>query len=130
MRRAHRFAYLQAIIDRLLQSQPLSWDNLIERFATEIFHHQIVSAALRADPVDRDDVGVVQCRERASLLEKATTPLSLSGHRRQQEFDRDRTLQPFISRSIDLAHPARTEMTLNHVKTEPAVTCQNHLTVP
>lgn len=81
---------------------------------------RLSGAVLMTDVVKRADVRMVQSRHRPSLT---LEPLANFGIRRKmivQDLDRDSSIEPSVSRAIDLPHPARAERGRNFIRTSLA----------
>jgi len=72
---------------------PLRRDQLGERFAVHVFHHQEVDPALAADVVECDDVGLIQRRSRAGLVNKPRLASRIARQLARQDFQGDAAAQ-------------------------------------
>ena len=77
----------------------------VERVAVQILHDQEVNAILIADVVQGTDVRMIQRGDRASFLLETLACLRIIGQVRGQDLDGDRTIEPGVSRLVDLTHP-------------------------
>ena len=66
-------------------------------------------AAIGADVIERDDVGVIERRGRAGLLLEARDPIRVGGHALRQNLDRNVPMEAGVVRAIHLAHAANTQ---------------------
>ena len=89
-----------------------------ERVAVQILHDQEVNAILIADVVQGADVRMIQPGDRTSFLLEALACLRIIGHVRGQDLDRDRTIEPGVSRFVDLTHPTSPDARPNQVRTD------------
>jgi hypothetical protein len=81
-------------------------DQIAQRVSLDALEDQVRARVARPDFVERDDVGMIQRRHRSSFAFEAREPFRIGGDVSMQDFDRDVTPEPRISRAIDLAHPA------------------------
>ena len=96
--------------DALGEERPFLSDDVAERLALDVLHHDVVRPVVGAGVVHAHDVGMVQCRRvlrfPAETLDEMGVPAILS----QQRLDRDRTPQDAVFPQENLSHPARTEL--------------------
>jgi hypothetical protein len=78
---------------------------LVERAAADVLGHQVGMAIDLGHPVDRDDVGVLEPRDRPRLLERARPRRRIAGG--AHELHRDRAIEHRVVGEVDLPH--RTE---------------------
>ena len=60
MRRGERVGDLDAVVERLVQTQPMPRDHAIERPAGHELHRNEVDPIVLSDVVDGDDAGVIE----------------------------------------------------------------------
>jgi hypothetical protein len=89
------------------------------------FRCEVGGVAFAADVVDREDVRVVQRRGRARFLLEPRDAIRRS-HFGPQHLDRNRAPQPRVFGAVDLAHAARPEKRLEHVRTQASAGGQWH----
>src|SRR4029079_659655 len=89
-----------------------------ERVAVQILHDQEVNAILMADIVQGADVRMIQPGDRTSFLLEALARLRIIGHVRGQDLDCDRTIEPGVSRLVNLTHPTSSDASPNQVRTD------------
>jgi len=77
----------------------------IERLAPDELRDQVGLPERLADPVDGDDVGMLEPRDRACLEEEALSLLRIWIHRRD-ELHRHRAIEERVVREVDLSHRA------------------------
>ena len=80
---------------------------LVERLAAHVLRDQVGTPRDMRDAVDRDDVGVLQPRDRARLVEESRTRHRI--FRRLHELQRDRPIEQEVMRQVDAAHGTATE---------------------
>lgn len=78
-------------------------DDVRERLPGDVLHRDVRAAFVFPDPIDADDVGMLDARRELRLLEKAA-PDVLVEH--SQHFDRDQPVERGIVREVHHAHPA------------------------
>jgi TolB-like protein len=109
---------LFSIRAHVLEWKTVGWNQLLERFTTNVLHDQVVNAPVACDVVQRDDVGMVQRRGRAGLLQKALLALGIGYFIARQDFDRDRATQSHVSGSKYLSHASRADGRLDPVRSQ------------
>ena len=77
-----------------------------QRLALQKLRDEIRRAVMLAKIMNRQNVGMIQRRDRLRLLLKAPQPFRIAGKRRRQNFDRNLAIQPRVSRAIHLTHAA------------------------
>ena len=102
VRRLERARHLLAVAEDLVQRQPARTHAAVERFARQQLHDDEVGAVLLVDLVDGDDVGMVEGRRGACLLEEALAPI-LVGHL-ADHLQGDEAIEARVHRAIDHAH--------------------------
>jgi hypothetical protein len=86
---------------------------VIEAVADDELARDVGPAVDRADPVDRDDVGVLEPGDRARL-DRESLERGRLGALGGDELDRDVTLEHRIAREVDAAHAADPEQADDH----------------
>src|SRR3989454_4855512 len=81
-----------------------------ERLAAQKLHDEVDHPAGLADPVDRDDAGVLELRRGAGLTLKPLDEFFVERERERQDLDGDLALQLFLARLEDDGHAAPTEL--------------------
>ena len=81
-----------------------------ERPAPEELHHEVDDPPRAADPVDRDDVGVLQLGGGAGLALEALDELGVERQREGQHLDRHLALELAILGPIHQRHPAPAQL--------------------
>src|SRR5213596_3763526 len=81
-----------------------------ERLAAQKLHDEVDHPAGLADPVDRDDAGVLELRRGAGLTLKPLDEFLVERERERQDLDGDLALQLFLARLEDDRHAAPTEL--------------------
>ena len=122
VRRVEGIGDAQANLDHLGHVERAARQPLLQRLAVQQFHRE--KRRVRANVVNRADVGMVQRRCRARLaLESLQRRLALGTI--PQHLDRDEPIQPAVARLVHFSHAARTERGQDFVRTE-ARTGRNH----
>ncbi len=93
---------------RTTRSRP-SREPLAQRLSFEQLRDDVGRPVVRADVVDREDVGMVQRGGRPCLLFKAAKAIGVGRESSGQHFDGHIARETGIARPIDLAHPAGAE---------------------
>ena len=84
-----------------------------ERRALDELHHEGWHSVEFFEPMDRCDMGMIQCCEQTGLAPESREPIRVRGEDRREDLDRDVATQLRIARAIDFAHAARTQEGLN-----------------
>ena len=97
---------LNAVAQDLGRRQRALGECLGQRLAFEILHDDVVDAILRADVVERADVGMVQAGDGAGLALEALAACGVGGEECGQHLDGDGTVQPRVLGPVHLTHTA------------------------
>jgi hypothetical protein len=84
-------------------------DDAVERLALDELHGQEVDAVRLLDREDRDDLRVVEGRDRPRLPLEAFESLGTRRHLRRQHLEGDVAVELRVGGTVDLAHPARAD---------------------
>jgi hypothetical protein len=68
-----------------------------------MFHHEVGGAVMRADVVERADVGVREGGDGAGLSLEARTTIRIGAQLSREDLDRDRPIEPRVAGLVDLA---------------------------
>ena len=90
------------------------------------FHHQEGVAVVIADVEERADVRVRELRDGARFAVESIAQLGIHRQRARQHFDRHRSVQPCVARSIDFAHSAGADGREDLVRTEARAFGEGH----
>jgi hypothetical protein len=100
-----------------------------ERFALGEFHHQELDAFVLSHVVKRADVGMIERRGGLGLTLESPAAVLTRRAARGQPFERDDTLEPRVSRSVDLPHAADADEREDLVRAEASAGCERGRTV-
>ena len=81
-------------------------DEMFERRAIEVFHHDVGLAILLPDVINRADIGMVQRGSSLRLALKASQRLGIAGHFVGQELERHEAVEARVFGLVDNAHAA------------------------
>src|SRR3954454_13062671 len=101
-----------------VEAHASSRDELIERFASHILHHDEVRAVFRRDLVNRNNVWMVEARSCPGFLHETALLLVIGYLRWRQHFDRDQPIQALVASPEHLAHTAGTDQGLNLIRSQ------------
>ena len=87
---------------RLREALPI--EEAGQRLSLDVFHDDEVDAVLLADVEDGADAGMAECGERAGLALEAASGLRIRQQVGTKYFQRDATVEPRVSRLVDLSH--------------------------
>ena len=90
-------------------------EQLLERAPVEVLHRDVVGALGAAAVEDRDDVRVVEPGGALRLAPEALDELVVGGVPVVQQLQRDAAAELLVLGEIDVGHPARAELALDHV---------------
>ncbi len=127
VRRLERRGDLGSEPQGLIDGEQPSGEAFCKGLPLEQFHHQVLDAVLVAHVVERADVRVRQLGDGLRLPLEPLPDLGALGETRRQHLDRDRPLEPRVSRFVDLPHPASSQWRDDLVRTEPTACRQRHL---
>ena len=105
-------------VDRLADRQRRRSRPVAQRLALEQLRDEVRRAVVRADVVERDDVGVGERRDGARLLLEAAQAVRVRRQVAGQDLDRDVAPEARVAGAVDLSHAARTEGRDDLVRTE------------
>ena len=106
MRTLQRVRDLNAIDKHPRHGQRSALQALSQRFALQVFQHQIVNAVLMANIVKRANVGMFKRRDGARLALKALAEFAVRRKMLRQDLDCHHTIKAGITGAIDLSHAA------------------------
>ena len=109
VRRRQALGDLPRALDRLARRKPAARELRPQRLALEKLLDDVGSALVRADVVDRGDVGVIEDARGLGLLLEAAQAVGVLREGRRQDLDRDLAPEPRVLRPVDLPHPARAD---------------------
>jgi hypothetical protein len=105
---------------RGVRDGPVAVENLLERLALDVLHHEVRRVVVPGDVEDADDVRVVQRRRGAGLalepFEREFVILVLAGH---ENLDRHLAVQFQVFGEVHRPHPAAAEQILDDVRADP-----------
>ena len=84
-------------------------NDVLQRRALQIFHHDERTSIVLADFVDGADVGMIQRGSRARFAAEAFERLRILGHFIGQKLQSDETAQPGVFGLVNYAHAAAAE---------------------
>ena len=127
MRRRYSARNLLRILARLAHRQRPRTQPLAQRLAFQKFRDDIRRAIVLAKIMNRQDVGMIERRNRLRLLLEPQHPLRIARKRRRQHLHRHVAIEPRIPRPIHLAHAARACWCHDLVRTEFGARGERHL---
>ena len=95
--------------DRLPGVEAAAIEDRTQRDAVDELGREELHAAVVADVVDREDVGMIEGRNRARLALEAAEPFLVAHGARREHFQCEPAAQPNVLGQIDLRHAARSE---------------------
>ena len=117
---------LQRAVDCLARREPPACELRPERLAFEELLDDVGSPLVRADVVDRGDVGVVEDARRLRLLLEAPEAVGVGRERSRQHLDRHFAAEPRILRAVDLSHSPGADLAEDLVRTETGTGGERH----
>jgi hypothetical protein len=117
---------LRGDVEHLALAGRAAGEHLAQRLALEQFGNDEGRAVVRADVVDRDDVGVVERGDGARFLLEAPQAVGILGEGFGQDLDRDVAAQACVTGAVDDAHPPGAEDAEDFVGAQPRSRSQGH----
>ena len=105
--------------------QAVSGDALLQKTAGDELHHDVRSTIQLEHLVDGADVGVVEPRGRACLVQQLADRRVI-GARGSDELDRDVAIELDVVGLVDFAHPSRSERSRDLVPADPTARREHH----
>jgi hypothetical protein len=100
---------LDRIPERLIKRQRALGQSIGQGFPFEVLQHQEVGAILMPDIVERANVRVIQCRDRAGFALEALAPIRVAGDVGGEHFNGDRPIEARVVRFVNFTHAAGSE---------------------
>ena len=119
---------LQREFDGLALRQRPFAQSFAQRLALQQLGDDVGRTIVRADIVNDEYVGMVQCAGGARLLLESPQPVRVAGKSGGQHLDRDLALQPRIACAIDFAHSARADLPQDFIRTDARAGGRCHVT--
>ncbi len=119
MRGGETVGHLDTQIEHFADGQRRARQEVAHRRPFDEFRDDEGRSIVRADVVDRDDVGMIQRARGLRLVEEALLARRIGAGARQ-DLDGDRAVQTGIARAIHFAHPAGTQQGDDFIRPEAA----------
>ena len=103
---------------QIANAHAVAGSQLVQRLARDELHGKIIDSVVRANVVNRNDIGVVQRRGGLGLLTETLLAFGVRNLVRRKNLDRDDAIETRIARLVYLAHPARPDGRKNFVRPE------------
>ncbi len=126
MRFVQRVRNLRAQFQHLFQRQGALLETLRQRLALDALHHQIVDSVLMTDVVQHADVWMIQAGDGFCFALEPLLVYRIRRKLRGQNLDGNAALQPRITRTVHLAHSARTQRREDFVGPEFGARSKRH----
>jgi hypothetical protein len=91
---------------------------LAQRPSFQQFRYDVANSVLNADVMDREDIGVIEGRNRPRLLLEPAKAIRITGERFRQNLDCDIASETCIAGAIHFTHAARAKRRLDFKRTE------------
>ncbi len=107
--------HAEGVLDGLVDTEFLGTDQITQRPAIDILHHDkrhgdrfgdVVHHALITGVEDRHNAGMVQPRHRLRFAPETRLELRIAGQVRAEELDGHRTAQPDVTTEVNVGHTA------------------------
>ena len=116
VREGERAQDLARVLDRDGdRRRPVPDEQLLQRSPFEVLHRDVVGPLRVAAVEDRDDVRMVEARGALRLPAEPLDELLVGGMALVQQLQRDIPAQLLVLGEVDVGHPARAELALDHV---------------
>ena len=126
VRRRKRIGDLRQVLHRVTKPDAPRSDPVLERSPGHVLHHDEVDVMCAIDVVDRDDVGMVQCRRGLGFVHEAPVTVAVGVNGGPEHFDGHRTIEPRVAGLVDDAHAALADLGGDFVWTEPRTGSERH----
>ena len=124
---SHPVGDLNGVLDRLAFRKGARPEPLAKGLALEQLRDHVGCPGFRAEVVNGEDIGMVECRGGQGLLLEPAQPIPILGNRFREDLDRNLAAKSGVARAIDFAHPARTERSEDLVRTQARAGGKGHL---
>ncbi len=118
VRRGDRIGDLSQELEPSLERQAAAGEGLPEGDAFDLLHRDEVHALLLADVVDRDQVGMIECRRRSRLAGEPRNPLRIRDRVGSENLEGDVPAERGVDRVVHVSHPAAAEQQQDLVATD------------
>ena len=118
VRSLKRLSRLHHNVQHFAQREFSALEQRTQRWPFDVFGRNKIYAVSLPYFINREDVRMIERRGCAGFLLKAAHTVSVACEAGGQDFERDQTTEPRITREIDFAHAARTELALNFIAAE------------
>ena len=119
MRHGQPIGHLGRYLNPLFQRDQASGEQVAQRVSLDQFHGDVTSALHHSQFINRDDVGMVECRRGSRFLLEALQMLRVTSHFVGQDFERHFASETAVPRAVHFAHPAGPERGQYFVRAEP-----------
>ncbi len=109
VRRLERLGQLPGDAERVGNRERPLREALLEREALDELHDDRAPVADLLEPVDVRDERMIERREHLGFAFEPRQPIRIVHDRVGKDLDRDLTVEPGITRAVDLAHATRAE---------------------
>ena len=126
MRFVQRLGDLNAVAEGLLHRQRTLFQPLLERFAFDELHYQVISPFVMTDVVERADVRIAQRGNGARFAIESLPKLGIGREMRGKDFQRDDAVEARVGAAIHLAHAARADRCDDFIRPEARARRDGH----
>ena len=111
---------------RLRHRQPASPHEIRQRVAADQLHHEPAAITELGELMQRGDVGMIECGERASFAAQSRQTIRVMAKIGMNELQRDVAIKHGVVRAIDLAHAPGAYAADDLVASQAGSGCQPH----
>jgi hypothetical protein len=126
VRLLERVGHLEGAAQQLRGRHRPSLESRGERLPYEMLHDQKVDSILAPDVMQRADMRVVEARHCARFALEPLPSLRMGRQVSGKDLDGDGAIQPSVSSTVHLAHPARAERAKDLVGAQACARLQSH----
>src|SRR5580704_6126631 len=117
---------LRRDFNRLSHRQQSRDKQFAQRLPFYQLHRNVMIGTVLSELVDRNDIGMVEGRCRASFLFEPLPPFIVFGECGRQKFNRHNAIKPGVPRPVNFAHATCAQRSNNFKGTEPAAWSEGH----
>ncbi len=127
VRRGKPVRHLERVVDRLARREPSAGEGRAQRLTFQKLADDVRRPFMRADVVDRRDVGMIEQPRRLRLLLEPPQPVRVVGEGGRQNLNRHLAREPRVPCAIHLTHPSGAEGREDLIWTKLAAGRDRHL---
>ena len=108
------------------QGKAVGGDDLVQALAFDQFHREKAHAGVFLHGIERDDVRMVQARDRLRFALEALEAGGVGGHVGGKDLEGNVAVEARVAGAVHLAHPSGADEGVDFVRTEPGAGGKGH----